>query len=82
METLLPEKIVEWIPYDNLKNIEYLTKGGCSEIYTAKWIGGCYEEWDSKEKKLIRNYDIYVVLKELENVESANRSWLEEVLYN
>ena len=32
METLLPGMIVEWIPYDNLLNIEYLTKGGFSEI--------------------------------------------------
>src|SRR5437762_2390579 len=32
-----PDKIVEWIPYDNLQNIKYFTKGGCSEIYTADW---------------------------------------------
>ena len=32
-----------------LQNIKYLAKGGCSEIYTADWIDGCYEEWDSKE---------------------------------
>ena len=82
MESLIPEKIVEWIPYDNLEDVEYLTKGGCSEIYIAIWIGGSYEEWDSKEKKLIRYGNHDVVLKELENVERANKSWLEEVLYN
>ena len=82
METLKPSKIAEWIPYNNLEDIEYLTKGGYSEIYTAIWIGGGYEELDSKEKKLIRRGNHKVVLKELENVESANRSWLEEVLYN
>src|SRR5579859_3164391 len=71
METLQPDMIVEWIPYDNLEDIEYLTKGGCSEIYTAIWIGGRYGEWNSKEKKLIREGNKYVVLKELENVESA-----------
>src|SRR6266496_1162701 len=38
METLRPNVIVEWIPYNNLQNIKYLTKGGCSEIYTADWI--------------------------------------------
>ncbi|PKK66195.1 hypothetical protein RhiirC2_785099 [Rhizophagus irregularis] len=31
----MPSKIVEWIPYSNLENIKYLTKGGFSEIYTA-----------------------------------------------
>ena len=82
METFRQDSIVEWIPYNNLQNIKYLTKGGCSEIYTATWIGGRYDEWDSKEKQLTRIGDHYVILKELENVESANRSWLEEVLYN
>src|ERR1051325_10100406 len=81
MKAIQPDIIPEWIPYNNLQNIKYLTKGGFSEIYTASWIGGSYNEWDSKEKKLIRFGTGYVVLKQLENVESANRSWLEEV-YN
>src|SRR5437764_7280216 len=82
METLMPSMVVEWIPYNNLQNIKYLTKGGCSEIYTADWINGRYEEWDSKEKQLKREFQGQmqkVVLKKLENVESANRNWLEEV---
>src|SRR5438034_8629664 len=37
METLMPEKIIEWIPYGNLQDVKYLTKGGFSEIYTAVW---------------------------------------------
>jgi hypothetical protein len=84
METLRPDGIVEWIPYNKLQNVEYLTKGGHSEIYTAIWIGGRYDEWNSKEKQLTRLGNQNVILKELENVESANRSWFEEVrnLYN
>ena len=81
METIKPNMIPEWIPYNNLQNIKYLTKGGFSEIYTAKWIGGAYNKWNPKEKRLVRIRDYNVVLKKLENVESANRSWLEEV-YN
>ena len=81
METIAPDSIVEWIPYNNLQNIKYLTKGGCSEIYTADWIDGCYYEWDNKVKQLKKYGGLKVVLKKLENVESANRSWLEEV-YN
>ena len=79
MEALLPEMIVEWIPYNNLQNIEYLTKGGFSEIYTAEWNHGHYLEWDSKEQQLQRFGRQRVVLKKLENVESANQSWFEEV---
>src|SRR3954452_5503209 len=79
METLMPNTIVEWIPYDNLQNIKYLTKGGFSEIYTAIWIDGDYEEWDPKEQQLKIFGSLDVILKRLENVESANQSWFEEV---
>src|SRR5437764_13354592 len=82
METLMPNKVIEWIPFNNLQNIKYLTKGGCSEIYTAHWIDGKYNEWDSKEKQLRREFEFdaqAVVLKKLGNVESANRNWFEEV---
>ena len=81
MKTLEPDLIVEWIPYNNLQNIKYLTEGGCSKIYTAYWIYGRYEKWDSKEQQLKRDQhsDYYVILKRLENVENANQSWLEEV---
>ena len=74
-----PENIIEWIPYNNLQNIKYLTKGGCSEIFTADWIGGQYYEWDNKAQQLKRLGTHEVILKRLVNVESANRSWLEEV---
>jgi hypothetical protein len=79
METISPDKIVEWIPYNNLRNIKYLTKGGCSEIYIADWIDGGYDEWDNEVKQLKRYGEHKVVLKKLENVESADRSWFEEV---
>ena len=82
MEALEPCRIVEWIPYNNLQNIKYLTEGGCSKIYTADWIVGGYEEWDSKKQQLIREFESKtqsVILKRLENVESANQSWFEEV---
>ncbi|GBC28530.2 kinase-like domain-containing protein [Rhizophagus irregularis DAOM 181602=DAOM 197198] len=78
METITPTAIIEWIPYNNLENIKYLTKGGFSEIYTAKWIDGRYKEWNSKEQQLKRSKTITVILKELKNVENASQSWFEE----
>ncbi|CAB4404760.1 unnamed protein product [Rhizophagus irregularis] len=78
IESFRTDNIIEWIPYNNLQNIEYLTNGGFSEVYTADWIDGGYEEWDSKEQKLIRFGRHEVILKELENVESANQRWVEE----
>ncbi|GES76236.1 kinase-like domain-containing protein [Rhizophagus clarus] len=44
----------------------------------SDWIDGGYEEWDSKELKLIRFGRQKVVLKGLEDVESANQRWFEE----
>ncbi|POG75275.1 kinase-like domain-containing protein [Rhizophagus irregularis DAOM 181602=DAOM 197198] len=70
METLAPDMVVEWIPYSNLENIKYLTKGGFSEIYTADWINGRYDEWYSEKKKLKRIGDFEVILKKLENAKS------------
>ena len=79
LETIKPNMIIEWIPYNHLQDIKYLTKGGCSEIYTADWVNGRYEEWDSKNQQLKRWGVQAVILKKLENVENANRSWFEEV---
>ena len=76
METLVPNRTVEWIPYNKLRNIKYLTKGGFSEIYTAGWINGQYDEWDSKEQQLTREHESSaqsVILKRLENVESKSK---------
>ncbi len=50
MESLAPDRIIEWIPYNNLQNIEYFTKGEFSEIFRADWIGGSYNKWDSVKK--------------------------------
>ena len=79
METIVPNGIIEWIPYYNLQNIEYLTKGGCSEIYTADWIDGWYRRWDTNRQQLKRRGTRKIILKRLKNVESANRVWFEEV---
>ncbi len=74
IETLKPDRIVEWIPYNNLQNIKYLTKGGCFEIYTAEWIGRWYFNRDSNEQQLKRCGTRRVILKRL-----VNRSWFEAV---
>jgi hypothetical protein len=79
METLAPNKIIEWIPYHNFKNIKYLTKGGFSEIYTATWIKGTFNEWDSKKQQLIRFGKQYVILKNLGDIESVSQNCFEEV---
>ncbi|GBC25530.1 kinase-like domain-containing protein [Rhizophagus irregularis DAOM 181602=DAOM 197198] len=80
LQSLAPNRIIEWIPYNRLKKVKYFTRGGCSEIYKANWIDGYYNKWDSKEKCLIRSGTHKVILKALKNVESANRSWFDEAV--
>ncbi len=79
MEIVRINYIIEWIPFNNLQNVKFLTRGGCSEIYIADWIDGKYIEWDPKEQQLKRFGSHKVILKKLENIESANQSWFEEV---
>ncbi|CAB4423879.1 unnamed protein product [Rhizophagus irregularis] len=74
IESISPNKIIEWIPYDNLQNVKLLTGG----IYSADWVTGYYEIWDSKKRQLERSRTKKVILKRLENVENANKSWFEE----
>ena len=49
------------------------------KFYTADWIDGKYEEWDSENQQLIKPRSYDVVLKELENIENASQNWFEEV---
>ncbi|GBC05832.1 hypothetical protein RclHR1_06460003 [Rhizophagus clarus] len=79
METLKPDNIVEWIPYDNFQNINYLIENGRSMIHKAVWIDGYYDEWDSKEKQLRRiGEKPDMILKRLVNVERASKNWIDE----
>jgi hypothetical protein len=79
LESIGPNKIIEWIPYTHLEGMKYLTKGGISEIYLADWIYGHYNKWNSEKQQLERYGREKIVVKRLKNVKSANRSWFEEV---
>ncbi len=56
-------EIIEWIPYNRLRNIQYLAKGGFSTIYKAIWLGGHIEPWNDENKQwnkipyLLKNED-------------------------
>src|SRR5215216_45080 len=40
------EEVLEWIPYEKFKDIEYLAKGGFGTVHKAKWIDGYIRYWD------------------------------------
>ncbi|GBC18721.2 kinase-like domain-containing protein [Rhizophagus irregularis DAOM 181602=DAOM 197198] len=75
--TLMDNKIHD----DIHKKFEFQQKEkeGFAKIVTkADWIGGNYNEWDMEKNQLKRFGTFEVILKSLENVESASHSWFEE----
>jgi len=70
-------QILEWIPYDRFKNIEYFDKGGFSTIYKAIWLDGPIMYW--YENKWIRSNEKTVALKSLDKSSNLNEEFLNEV---
>ncbi|RHZ90291.1 hypothetical protein Glove_1g22 [Diversispora epigaea] len=78
-KTVAPRSVIEWISYNQFENIEYLTEGGCATIYTAFWKGGRYDKWNSDKQILERLGRHKVILKRLNNSNSNNVHWFQEV---
>ncbi|RHZ82880.1 hypothetical protein Glove_103g147 [Diversispora epigaea] len=77
-KTVSPQCVIEWINYDQFENIEHLTKGG-STIYTATWKVGSYDKWNSENQILKRLGREKVILKRLNNSNSSDEQWFQEV---
>src|ERR1044072_1335441 len=75
------EEVLEWIPYEKFKNIEYLAKGGCGTVHKAKWIDDGYiKYWDISQNRWIRDaYRMDIVLKSLNNSQNLTADFLQEV---
>ncbi|RIA94179.1 hypothetical protein C1645_873635 [Glomus cerebriforme] len=48
---------MEFVPYDQFNNVEFIVEGGFSKIYKATWINGSISEWNRKDH--CRQYIIY-----------------------
>src|SRR2546423_11621977 len=44
----LPRNIIEWIPFKDLIDVTFKTKGGSSSIYTATWRKGVITDFDKQ----------------------------------
>ncbi|CAG8775465.1 22201_t:CDS:2 [Cetraspora pellucida] len=77
-------QIIEWIPYEDLEDVEYFTQGGCATIYKAVWKDGWYDTWDNKAKKLLRYGKQLVILKMLNSSDKDknNLDWFDEALHH
>src|ERR1044072_4158258 len=68
---------MEFVPYDQFKNVEFIAEGGFSKIYKATWIDGPVISY--KNKRDIRHKDCTVVLKKLNNSKNVTSKELNEV---
>jgi len=67
---------IEWIPYDDLKNIEKIGEGGFATVYRGEWSNGPRFVNDNKRYY----YDgYYVALKKVENSQNNSDELLKEV---
>ncbi|RHZ79198.1 hypothetical protein Glove_151g91 [Diversispora epigaea] len=48
-------KLLEWIPYDRLKDVKQIGKGGFGTIHYARWIDGPIGDWDIENKQWKRH---------------------------
>jgi len=66
---------IEWIPYDDLKDIKKIGEGGFATVYKGKWTNGPRFVESNKRYYL---KDRYVALKKLKNSQNISE-FLEEV---
>ena len=76
----LPTLILEWIPFDQFKDVEKLTEGGFSSIYTAIWTRGNIVDYDEDKKEFSYFGSEYVVLKSLNNSSNPGKAFFNEVI--
>src|SRR6185295_10472527 len=79
IKSSLPGHIMEWIPYDQFEDVEKLTEGGFSSIYTATWTKGEIVDYDEKKKEFSYFGNQLVVLKCLNNSSDPGKGFFNEV---
>ena len=68
--------VFEWIPYNQLNNVEEIGKGGFSTVYLAIWKDGPLYY---NNKEYTRDLDKQVALKRLHNSQNISNKFLSEV---
>ncbi|GES90732.1 kinase-like domain-containing protein [Rhizophagus clarus] len=72
-------ELLEWIPYNKLKKINYIAKGGFASVYSATWTDGQIKRWNPLSKNWERNGETKIALKVLNNSENISEDFLNEI---
>ena len=73
---------MEFFPYNDLENVEFIAEGGFSKIYKATWIDGpITDDWNNEKQKHDCYGEMTVALKELNNSKNIDSKELNEVQY-
>ena len=67
---------MEFVPYDQFKNVEFIAEGGFSKIYKATWIDGPVTDYNRIN---FRSHNTTVALKKLNNSKNITSKELNEV---
>src|SRR5688572_14932235 len=70
---------MEFVPYDQFKDIVFIAEGGFSKVYKATWINGHIENLDDENLNFQRSGSLKVALKKLNNSKSITSKELNEV---
>ncbi|CAB4445271.1 unnamed protein product [Rhizophagus irregularis] len=72
---------LEWVPYNKLYDIKYITKGGFGKIYKANWIDGYIDKLDDDNQHWKRtNKNMFVALKSLDNSKNVTLKFMSEIM--
>ena len=73
--------MMEFVPYNQFKDIKFITEVEFSKIYKATWIDGNIQGWNEREINFERSGLRKVVLKKLYNSENITSKELIKVYY-
>ena len=80
IQSSLPTHILEWIPFEEFKNVKKLTEGGFSTIYTATWKRGYLCDYDENKKEFDYFENQSVIIKSLNNSNNPGKAFFNEVI--
>ncbi|CAG8488783.1 10208_t:CDS:2 [Dentiscutata erythropus] len=76
------EYVIEWIPYEFLTGVKYISKGGFGSLYSATLANGWITGWDEEAQQIIRTGPKIVALKLINELNEQDNKVLEEVISN